>query len=209
MHSPVRLAVLISGGGTTLQNFIDRIAVGRLDAEIALVISSNPKAQGNERARRAGLPLEVIRREDFDSVAAFSVAMFRRCREVDAELVTFGGFLKRLEIPADFAGRVMNIHPALLPSFGGKGMYGHRVHEAVLESGARVSGCTVHFVDDQFDHGPIILQRSVPVLDDDTPETLAARVFQQECAAYPEAIQLFAAGRLTIDGQSVRIRSGR
>src|SRR4029077_20300386 len=99
----------------------------------------------------------------------------------------------------------MNIHPALLPAFGGKGMYGHRVHEAVLESGARISSCTVHFVDDHYDHGPIILQRTVPILDDDTPDTLAARVLEQECEAYPEAIRLFAEGKLRIEGRRVRI----
>jgi phosphoribosylglycinamide formyltransferase 1 len=193
MHNPIRIAVLISGSGTTLQNFIDRIADGRMQAEIAIVISSNPKALGIKRAQLANLPTEVIRREAFDSVASFSDAIFDLCRTADVDLVTLGGFLKLLKIPADFAGRVMNIHPALLPAFGGKGMYGHHVHQAVLESGARISGCTVHFVDDHFDNGPTLLQRQVPVLDDDTPETLAARVFKQECEAYPEAIQQFAA----------------
>ncbi len=207
MHSPIRLAVLISGGGTTLQNFIEHIGGGRMLAEIALVVSSNPTAFGIERARAAGLPVAVIRREDFESAAPFSDAIFARCREVEADLVACAGFLKLLKIPADFAGRVMNIHPALLPAFGGKGMYGHRVHEAVLESGARVSGCTVHFVDDHYDHGPIILERTVPVLDDDTPESLAARVFEQECAAFPEAIRLFAAGQLEISGGRVRGKS--
>lgn len=207
MHFPIRLVVLISGGGTTLQNFIDRIDGGRLQAEIARVISSNPKAAGIERAHRAGIPVEVIRREDFESVTTFSDAVFGRCREAVADLVVLGGFLKLLRIPPDFAGRVMNIHPALLPSFGGKGMYGHRVHEAVLEAGARISGCTVHFVDDQFDHGPIILQRTVPVLDADTPDRLAARVFEEECEAYPEAIRLFGLGRLRIEGHRVRITS--
>jgi formyltetrahydrofolate-dependent phosphoribosylglycinamide formyltransferase len=196
MHNPIRLAVLISGSGTTLQNLVDRIGDGRLQAQIAIVISSNPKAFGVERARNAQLPIDVIRREDFDSVEAFSDRIFARCREAEVDLVTLGGFLKLLKIPADFAGRVMNIHPALLPAFGGKGMYGHRVHEGVLEAGARVSGCTVHLVDDHYDHGPIISQRTVPVLDDDTPDTLAARVFEQECEAYPEAIRRFAAGRL-------------
>ena len=198
-NDPVRLAVLISGGGTTLQNFIDRIADGRMKAKIALVISSNPTAGGIERARRAGLPVEVIPREDHPSVASFSDAIFGRCRAVSADLVTLAGFLKLLKIPPDFVGRVMNIHPALLPAFGGKGMYGHRVHEAVLQAGVQVSGCTVHWVDNQYDHGPIILQRTVPVLDGDTPKTLAARVFEQECEAYPEAIGLFATGQLATE----------
>src|SRR5262249_30692129 len=136
---------------------------------------------------------------------SFSDTIFEHCRALSADLVTLAGFLKLLKIPADFAGRVMNIHPALLPAFCGQGMYGHRVHEAVLESGARASGCTVHFVDDQYDHGPVILQRVVPVLDDDTPETLAGRVFEQECEAYPEAIRLFAADLMKIEGNRVQI----
>jgi len=194
-RATVRLGVLISGGGTTLQNLIDRIRDGRLAAEIALVISSNPRAYGVERACAAGLPVDVIRREQHDTTESFSGALFARCRAASVQLVTLAGFLKLLKIPPDFEGRVLNIHPALLPAFGGKGMYGHHVHEAVLASGARVSGCTVHFVDDQFDHGPIIMQRTVPVLDDDTPDSLAARVFAEECIAYPDAIQLFAAGQ--------------
>jgi len=116
-----------------------------------------------------------------------------------------GGFLKRLTIPEDFLNRVTNIHPALLPAFGGEGFYGRRVHEAVLEYGVKITGCTVHFADNQYDHGPIILQKAVPVLDDDTPETLAARVFQAECEAYPEALQLIAEGRLRVEGRRVRI----
>ncbi len=116
-----------------------------------------------------------------------------------------GGFLKQLTIPSDFANRVVNIHPALVPAFCGRGFYGHRVHEAVLEYGAKLSGCTVHFADNQYDHGPVILQKAVPVLDDDTPESLAARVFQAECEAYPEAIQLIADNRVRVEGRRVRI----
>ena len=115
-----------------------------------------------------------------------------------------GGFLKHVLIPDDFMGRVMNIHPSLIPAFCGHGFYGRRVHQAVLDYGVKVSGCTVHFVDNQYDHGPIILQHVVPVLDDDTPEALAARVFVEECSAYPEAIQRFAQGRLQLVGRRVR-----
>lgn len=195
MHDPIRLAVLISGGGTTLQNLIDHIAAKSIDAEIVLVISSASDAFGLERARHAALPTRVVQRRDYDSVASFSEAIFSHCRTVETDLVILGGFLKLIKVPSDFAGRVLNIHPALLPAFGGKGMYGHHVHQAVLESGSRVSGCTVHFVDDQYDHGTIIVQRTVPVLDDDTPDSLAARVFEQECIAYPEAIRRFARGQ--------------
>jgi phosphoribosylglycinamide formyltransferase 1 len=131
--------------------------------------------------------------------------MFAPCRDAGVELVAMAGFLKHVLIPADFAGRVMNIHPALIPAFCGAGFYGERVHRAALEYGVKVSGCTVHFVDNHYDHGPIILQRTVPVHPDDTPQTLAARVFEQECQAYPEAIRLYAAGRLRIAGRLIVI----
>jgi phosphoribosylglycinamide formyltransferase 1 len=192
--APIRLAVLVSGGGTTLQNLLDRIADGRLQAEIALVVSSKADAFGLERASKAGLPSLVVNRKEAGSLEEFSRRIFAACREARAELVCLAGFLHLIRVPDDFLGRVMNIHPALIPAFCGKGWYGHRVHEAVLQSGVKVSGCTVHFADNEYDHGPIILQRTVPVLDNDTPDTLAARVFEQECEAYPEAIKLFAAG---------------
>jgi len=201
----IRLAVLISGSGTTLQNFIDRIRDGRLAAEIVLVVSSRRDCLGNERARRAGLRLEVVDFRDYPDPQALSEQIFALVRHSGAELVTLAGFLRLLRIPPDFEGRVMNIHPALIPAFCGKGYYGMRVHKAVLDWGVKVSGCTVHFVDNEYDHGPIILQRCVPVLDDDTPESLAARVFREECEAYPEAISLFAQGRLRIEGRRVRV----
>ena len=204
--SPLRVAVLISGGGTTLRNLIERIGNGQLRrVQIAVVISSSPQARGREFARQAGIPTAVIRPNEFPSQEEFSTAVFERCRQAAAGLVVLGGFLKRLTIPADFTNRVTNIHPALIPAFCGAGFYGHRVHEAVLEYGAKLSGCTVHFVDNQYDHGPVILQKAVPVLEDDTPDTLAARVFQAECAAYPEAIQWIADSRVRVEGRRVRI----
>jgi phosphoribosylglycinamide formyltransferase-1 len=201
--------VLISGGGTTLRNLIEKIDAGLLGVEIALVISSSSKAKGLRFAEQAGIPAAVIRTRDYPSQDAFSEAIFGRCREVGAEYVVMGGFLKRITIPEDFTNRVTNIHPALLPSFGGEGMYGHFVHEAVLDSGAKLSGCTVHFADNEYDRGPILVQKCVPVLDDDTPETLAARVFEVECEAYPEALRLIAAGRVHVEGRRVRIRKPR
>jgi len=201
-----RIAVLISGGGTTLRNFIEKIAAGRLPVEIALVVSSSPTARGLQFAAEAGIPSVVIQRKAFTDQEQFSRAIFERCRQSHVDLVVMGGFLKRVTIPADFVNRVVNIHPALVPAFCGDGYYGHRVHEAVLEYGAKLSGCTVHFADNQYDHGPVILQRAVPVRDDDTPDTLAARVFEAECEAYPEALRLIAAGRVTVDGRRVRIR---
>lgn len=200
---PLRLAVLISGGGTTLTNLVDHIARGVLRAEVGLVIASRPDCGGVTKAASAGLRCEVIQRKSFASVAEFSAAIFDQCRSAKIDLVICGGFLALLEIPSDFALRVMNIHPSLIPSFAGKGYHGEKVHEGVITRGCKVSGCTVHFVDDQYDHGPIILQKMVPVLDDDTPAILAARVFEQECLAYPEAITQFASGTLRVAGSRV------
>jgi formyltetrahydrofolate-dependent phosphoribosylglycinamide formyltransferase len=206
MDRPISLAVLISGGGTTLQNFLDRIADGRLNARIVVVVSSRADALGLMRAQNAGLPTAVVERRACPDRAEFSRQIFDSCRAHQAELVCMAGFLQLVEIPADFTNRVLNIHPALIPAFCGKGFHGLAVHRAALEAGVKVSGCTVHFADNEYDHGPIVSQRTVPVLDDDTPETLAARVFAQECEAYPEAIGWFATGRLRIEGRRVRLR---
>lgn len=205
LNRPIRLAALISGGGTTLVNLASKIQDGSLSAEIPLVIASRAKCRGVQRAADLGLRCDVVERKDIPSVAEFSDIIFARCREVKADLVVCSGFLSMISIPADFAGRVINIHPSLIPSFCGKGFYGHHVHEAVLARGAKVSGCTVHFVDDEYDHGPMIIQKTVPVLDEDTPDDLAARVFESECDALPEAIRLFASGQLEIDGGRTRI----
>ena len=201
----MRLAVLVSGGGTTLQNLLDRCADGRLPAEVVIVIASRADAFALERARKVGIEAVVVDRQASGSLEEFSRRIFEYCRRANADLVCQAGFLQLVQVPVDYLGRVMNIHPALIPAFCGKGYYGHRVHEAVLASGAKVSGCTVHFADNEYDHGPIIVQRTVPVLDDDTAETLAHRVFVEECEAYPEAIRLFAESRLRIEGKRVRI----
>lgn len=201
--SKLRIAVLISGGGTTLKNLLDRIRAGSLDAEIALVISSNPSAGGLKYAAEANIPAIVVEKNSAADAESFSGAVFEPCRTAAVDLVVMGGFLKLVMIPQDFENRVMNIHPGLIPAFCGKGYYGLRVHQAVLEYGAKVSGCTVHFVDNQYDHGPIILQRVVPVFDDDSAEVLQQRVFEMECEAYPEAIGLFAAGRLEVRNRVV------
>lgn len=186
MTAPLRIGVLLSGGGRTLQNLLDRIADGRLAAEVVAVVSDREGAFGIERAARAGVPTLVS--GDADAVYAF-------LRERQVELVCLAGYLRLLPIAEDFRGRVLNIHPALLPKFGGKGFYGDRVHRAVLEAGETESGCTVHHADDRYDEGAIVLQKRVPVLPDDTAETLAARVFQAECEAYPKAISLWRAKR--------------
>ncbi len=202
---PIRLAVCVSGGGSTLQNLIDLIRVGKLHASIVQVVASRPKIGAIPRAEAARIPLALASRSASQSRAAFSSSVFNPIRHNNADLVVLGGFLSLVDIPADYHGRIINVHPSLIPAFSGKGFHGSAVHQAVLDTGVKVTGCTVHFADDTYDTGPIILQRTVPVLDDDTADTLAARVFKAECQAVPEAISLYAAGRLKIEGRRVRI----
>lgn len=202
---PIKLAVLISGGGTTLQNLIDEIEAGNLAAEVKVVVASRPDIKGIDRARAAGIAAYVVERSKYPNIDEFSDRVFLHCGEAGADLVCLAGWLCMLAMPERWHGKVMNIHPALLPAFGGKGMYGAKVHQAVLDHGCKVSGCTVHFVDEHYDNGPIILQRPCPVLDDDTAEALAHRVFEEEKIAYPEAIRLFHEDRLTLEGRRVRI----
>ncbi|MBI5863884.1 MAG: phosphoribosylglycinamide formyltransferase [Planctomycetes bacterium] len=189
----MRVAVLISGGGSTLANLIERICDGRLrGVRIVQVVSSRPDVRGVEIARGAGLPLAIVQRRDFAALDAFSDALVHAIGQTPTDLVVMAGFLCRWRIPPPWRGRVLNIHPALLPAFGGQGMFGHHIHEAVLRSGATRSGCTVHLADDEYDHGPILAQREVPVLKDDTVETLTARVGQAERELYPEILQTIA-----------------
>ena len=201
--SLLKIAVLISGEGTTLHNLIEKIDSGQLPAQIVLVISTRADVGGLRYARNAAIDTLVVQRRDFSTTNAFSEAVFSACRASSAGLVALAGFLKHLLVPADFTNRVMNIHPALIPAFCGQGYYGRRVHQAVLDYGCKVTGCTVHFVDNQYDHGPVILQRSVPVCDGDAAETLAARVFEEECQAYPKALRLYAEGKLRVEGRHV------
>jgi phosphoribosylglycinamide formyltransferase-1 len=202
-QKPVRLGVLISGGGTTLMNILEYIKQGRLNAEVAVVISSRSTVAGVERAKNAGLNVKIIRKKDFSDVDEFSSRIEEELVAANVDLVVQGGWLCLWKIPARYESRVMNIHPALLPSFGGQGMWGHHVHEAVLEAGCKISGCTVHFCTNQYDEGPIIVQRACEVKSSDTPDTLAARVFEQECIAYPQAIRLFAEGKLHVQGGKI------
>ncbi len=167
--------------------------------------SSSAKAGGLEYARAAGIPSVVFDRRQFSSDQAYGDAIFAACREAGVDYVAMAGFLKLAPVPADFAGRVINIHPSLIPAFCGHGMYGHRVHEAVLDAGARVTGVTVHFVDNEFDNGPIIWQQPVPVFDDDTADALAARVFEAEKEAYPHVLRMLAGGRIRMEGRRVRL----
>ena len=202
----IRLGVLISGGGTTLINILKYINEGRLNAQVVVVISSRSTVSGVEKAKNAGLDVKIIRKKDYADLDEFSKHIEEELVAANVELVVQGGWLCLWKIPARYEHRVMNIHPALLPSFGGQGMWGHHVHEAVLKEGCKVSGCTVHFCTNEYDKGPIIVQRTCEVKNDDTPDTLAARVFEQECIAYPEAIRLFAEGKLLVENNTTIIK---
>ena len=199
----IRLGVLLSGGGRTMVNIAECIDRGELDAEIVAVISSRSTVAGVERAKKLGLEASVVRVKDHPDADEFSGEIVRLLDEAGVDLIVQCGWLCFWKIPRQYENRVMNIHPALLPAFGGKGMWGHHVHEAVLAAGCEFSGCTVHFVTNEYDAGPIIVQRSCPVLENDTAESLADRVFEQECRAYPEAIKLFSENRLAVKGDKV------
>ncbi len=185
----VPVAVFLSGGGRSLQNLIDHQQKGMLSGiELRLALSSSSKVRGVEVAANAGIETHVVLKSAHTDPDAYTEAMFGPCRANGIQLVVMAGFLKHVSIPNDYAGRVINIHPSLLPSFGGAGMYGNRVHQAALDRGVQFSGCTVHYVDNDYDNGPIILQRCCTVAHDDTADSLAARVFQMECEALPTAL---------------------
>jgi len=203
----IRLGVLISGGGRTLMNILEYIKQDQLNAEVAVVISSRSTVAGVERAKNAGLDVKIIRKKDYPDIDEFSKHLEEELAAANVDLVVQAGWLCLWKIPARYENRVMNIHPALLPSFGGQDMWGHHVHEAVLAAGCKVSGCTVHFCTNEYDEGPIIVQRTCEVKDNDTPDTLAARVFEQECIAYPQAIRLFAEDRISVQNGKAKIKS--
>ena len=207
MPKTTNLAVLLSGSGKTLQNLIDKIGDKTLNAKIQIVISSSPDAYGLKRAKKNNIPATVVKYSDYNSAEIFSNAIIKEIEEYPIDLIILAGFMHLFRIPEKYSGKVMNIHPGLIPSFCGKGYYGHHVHEAAIESGVKVSGCTVHFVDNEYDNGPIIIQRTVPVREGDTADTLAQMVFKEECLAYPDAINLFAEGRLKIEDSRVKILS--
>lgn len=184
------IAVLVSGGGRSLENLAGAIARGEVPGRLALVLSNTPKAFALERAKRLELPAVVIDPERKLSPDEFSRDAFAAIESFGCEVAVMAGFLRLLRIPERWLGRVLNIHPALLPAFGGKGFYGDRVHRAVLENGAKETGCTVHYVDNEYDHGPVLLQRRIEVREGDTVETLSARVFEEEKIALPEALRM-------------------
>ena len=206
IKKPIRLGVLISGGGRTLINIAECINKGTLNAEIVLVISSRCDAVGVERAKAAAMNVKIIRKKDCAGIDEFSESIENELNNAKVDLVIQAGWLCLWKIPENYTSRVMNIHPALLPSFGGKGMFGHHVHEAVLGAGCKISGCTVHFCTNEYDKGPIIIQRCCQVKESDDADALAVRVFEQECIAYPEAIKLFAENKLLVQDGEVKIK---
>jgi len=200
------ISVFISGGGTTLKNLIDyRQANKSCPWGIVSVVSNKADAGGLAFAKEAGIATFVVDHREFDSIADFSSAIYDVVRPSAPDLLVMGGFLRRLVVASEFENRIVNIHPSLIPSFCGKGNYGSRVHQAVLDYGCKITGCTVHFVDDEYDHGPIVAQRSVPVVDGDDAQTLAARVFAAECELYPEVIDQIASGKVSVEGRVVRV----
>jgi len=203
--NPLRVGILLSGGGRTMTNLAQQIKRQGVPARIVHAISSRPNVAGLDRARELGIEPTVIDRKRHQAPAEFSDLVWRQLRQADAELICLAGFLSLLEIPDDQLGRVINIHPALLPSFGGPGMYGRKVHRAVLSHGCKLSGCTVHFCDNTYDTGPILVQRACPVEPTDTADELAARVFEQECIAYPQAVDALSRGRVMMQNRIARI----
>lgn len=200
---PLRTVAMLSGSGSTLQNLLDRAKAGQLPIHVTRVISSKPGVYGLTRAEQAGIATSTITRKSYDSWQDFNQALTDAVDAERPDIIVLAGFLSLFWPGPAYAGRIFNVHPALIPAFCGKGMYGHHVHQAVIESGVKITGCTVHFVDDQYDHGPIIIQRALEVRDDDTPESLADRVQALEREALPEAIQLYAHNRLRIAGRRV------
>ena len=206
---PKRIAVLVSGGGTNLQALIDAQSRGEIvNGEIALVISSNPDAYALERAEKAGIPRCVIARKSFPSNQAMTAALTEKLQAERIDLVVLAGFMVILtgEMVQAYPNAILNVHPALIPSFAGPGCYGLHVHEKALEYGVKLTGATVHFVSEECDGGPIISQKAVDVLPDDTPEILQRRVMEQcEWKLLPQAVSLFCQGRLKVEGRTVRI----
>jgi phosphoribosylglycinamide formyltransferase-1 len=203
----LRIGVLASGRGSNFAALIRAIQEGRLRAEIRVLVSNRKGAGALDIAREHGIPAVFLSPKGYASPEEYDRAIMEVLETYGVNFVALAGYMRYITpgFVQKFRHRMVNIHPALLPSFGGKGMYGIHVHEAVLERGCKVTGVTVHIVDEQYDHGPIVLQRCVPVMEEDTPETLAARVLEQEHQVYAEALQLFAEDRVRVEGLRVRI----
>ena len=207
----VKTAVLVSGGGTNLQAIIDANMFGEIkNCDITAVISSNPEAYAVERSKNASIPVYIVEKDVFPNRMTFTKALLDKLQDLEIELVVYAGFNYIVDPPLinAYKNKIINIHPSLIPSFCGPGYYGLRVHEAVLAHGVKITGATAHFASEVADDGPIILQKAVPVLEGDTPNTLQRRVMEEaEWKILPEAISLFCEGRLEIEGRTVRIKS--
>ena len=202
---PLRIAVLLSGNGTSLENLFEHIDRGDVPGQVAVVIASKEKAFGLERARQRGIPAIAVPRSRYETGSEFNDALHEALDEFEVDLVALLGFLSLFELRGRYEGRTLNVHPALIPAFSGKGYYGERVHEAVLAAGVKVTGATVHFVDEEYDKGPILVQEAVPVKEDDDAASLAARVQEAERRLVPMAIRWIAEGRVTLEGSRTRI----
>jgi len=203
----LRLAIFASGRGSNFQAILAAIATQRLQAQVVLCVSNRDDAGALQIARAAKIPVAVIDEKQFASSSEYARALLAALAKHEVNFIALAGFMRKVpvEVVRQFRQRIVNIHPALLPGFGGKGLYGRRVHEAVLEYGCKISGATVHFVDEEYDTGPPILQRCVAVLEHDTPETLAARVLEIEHQIYPEALQLFVDNQIRAEGRKISV----
>ena len=211
MTSPrqrLRVAVLLSGHGTSLENLFEHIDAGKVEAEVVAVLSSKPGAYGLERARQRGIPALTVARRDYPDIDQFNDALHTALASHEVDLIALLGFLSLFQLRGQYTNRALNVHPALIPAFSGQGFYGQRVYDAVLDSGVKVTGATVHFTDDQYDHGPILLQEAVSIESGDTVDSLAARVTAAERRLVPRAIQLIAQGRVAIEDGRTRIAPG-
>jgi formyltetrahydrofolate-dependent phosphoribosylglycinamide formyltransferase len=207
VNEPLRIAVLLSGSGTSLENLFDHIARGDLDARVTVVVASKPRAFGLDRARRHGVPAFAVSRREHPDAAEFNDRLHEILERHEVDVVALLGFLSPFEPRERYRDCTLNVHPALIPKYCGRGFYGHRVHEAVVAAGERESGATVHFVDDEYDHGPILLQDRVPVLPHDTPDALAERVQALERRLVPEALHLFHAGDPKVEALRRQLRA--
>lgn len=207
-RSRLRVAVFASGGGSNFQSILDAVDAGDLELDVVCCVSDRPDAGALNRAAEAGIPTIVLRPADFEREADYPAALLRALEARRATFIVLAGYLKKIPllVVERFKNRILNVHPALLPAFGGAGMYGRRVHEAVVEHGVHWTGATVHLVEEAYDTGPIVLQEPVPVFPDDTPGDVADRVLKVEHRLYPEALRLFAQDRVHLEGRRVRIR---
>ncbi len=205
--NPYKIAFLLSGSGSTLENLLDHIASNKVQAQVAVVISSREGVFGLERAKKWRIPYEVIPYIKYkkNKIEEYSQKITRVIDSYQVDLIVLGGFMSRYILPDKYKDKAINIHPALIPSFCGKGFYGEKVHQAVINYGAKITGCTVHFIDNEYDNGPIIAQESIAVLEDDTPQTLQERVVNLEQKVYPKVIQTIVENRVRVSGRKVSI----